>query len=150
MITTLEVLIEGKGSLVVSGKPTDSIFDCVMLMKNARIGSLLIMKGDKILGMFTERDLMQTVIPERLDMERTPVSDVMNRDVICVPPSTTTEEAMSIMTEKRVRHLPVIVDAKLLGLVSIGDVTKWLSDSHRQKIQEIDDLVHYINGGYSA
>ncbi len=150
MQTTLDVLIEGKGANVVHAKPTDTVYECVHKMTEARIGGLLIMDGNNIMGMFTERDLMVAVVSAELDPKTTKVSKVMNKEVICVEPDTTTEEAMAIMTEKRVRHLPVIVDSKLMGLISIGDVTKWLSSSHHRQTQEIDELIRYIHGSYSA
>jgi CBS domain-containing protein len=148
--TTLGRLLEGKGSQVITGAPNDSIYDCVMKMTGARIGGLLIMEDGQIVGIFTERDLLNKVVPNNINVQATPVSDVMNHDVLCVDPDLTLEEAMSIFTEKRIRHLPVLEGSKLIGLISIGDVTKWLSDSHRQQVQEIDDLVKYINGGYSV
>lgn len=147
--TILQELLKNKGFQVVNCKPKDSIYDCVKAMNEARIGCVLILEEGRIVGIFSERDLLTKVIPEKLDTEHTPVSDIMNRDVICVEPDTTVEEAMTIMTEKRVRHLPVIEDSMLIGLISIGDITKWLSSKHRTQIQEIDDLVRYINGGYS-
>jgi len=150
MHTTLDVLILSKGSNVVSAMPKDSVFECVLKMLNARIGGLLILQHGQIVGIFTERELLVNVVANKLDPETTLVAEVMNKIVICVEPTTTTEEAMAIMTEKRVRHLPVIQDSMLLGLISIGDVTKWLSSSHTKQAQEIDDLIRFIHGGYSA
>jgi CBS domain-containing protein len=150
MHTTLDVLIKGKGANVVKGKPKDTVYECVLRMVHARIGGLLIMEGDKMVGIFTERDLLVSVVAKKKDPLITPVYEVMNTEVICVSPKTTTEEAMAIMTEKRVRHLPVLEDSKLHGLISIGDVTKWISMSHTKQAQDIDDLIRFINGGYSA
>ncbi len=150
MHTTLDVLIKGKGANVVYGKPTDSVYECVLKMKHARIGGLLILENKTIVGVFTERDLMLSIVAKKRDPEKTLVSEVMNKEVICVKPTTTTEEAMFIMTEKRVRHLPVLEDSTLVGIISIGDVTKWLSSSHTKQAQDIDDLIKFINSGYSG
>jgi CBS domain-containing protein len=150
MVTTLELLIKVKGSNVVSAKPTDSVYECVLKMKNSRIGGLIILDQGQIAGIFTERDLMLEVVAKKRNPETTLVSEIMQKDTICVGPHTTIEEAMVIMTEKRVRHLPVIQKAVLLGIISIGDVTKWLSSSHARQAQEIDDLIRYVRGEYSA
>lgn len=150
MITTLDVLLQQKGSYIVTADPTDTVYECVLKMLNARIGGLLITKESKILGIFTERDLLIEVVAKKLNPMVVQVSQAMNPEVICASPQTTTEEAMAIMTEKRVRHLPVIEGFNLLGLISIGDVTKWLSSSHMRQAQEIDQLIRYIHGGYSA
>lgn len=150
MHTTLDVLIKGKGANVVWGKPKDSVYECVLRMLHARTGGLLIMENEKIVGMFTERDVMVKVVAKKLDPETTLVFEVMNKEVICVKPTTTTEEAMAIMTEKRIRHLPVLDNSTLCGLISIGDVTKWISMSHMKQAQDINDLIRFINGGYSA
>ena len=119
-------------------------------MVHARIGGLLIMENEKILGMFTERDVMVKVVAKKLNPETTLVFEVMNKEVICVKPTTTTEEAMAIMTEKRIRHLPILDNSILCGLISIGDVTKWISMSHMKQAKDINDLIAFINGGYSA
>lgn len=149
MHTTLDILIKGKGANVVSAKPTDTVYECVLKMVNSRIGGLLILEKGEIVGMFTERDLLVNVVAQKLDPLKTHVSKVMNHIVICVAPNTTTEEALTIMTEKRVRHLPVLDHTTLVGLISIGDVTKWISSSHMKQAQEIDELVKFIKGGYS-
>lgn len=150
MKTTLDVILKNKGSNVVSAKPTDTVYECVLRMNNARIGGLLVMEKNRVVGIFTERDLMTAVVAKNVDPYLTPVSNVMNKNVMCVGPETTTEDAMIIMTEKRVRHLPVIKDSQLLGIVSIGDVTKWLVSSHTRQAQEIDELARYIQGSYSV
>ncbi len=147
--TVLGELLKGKGFHIVTGKPTDTVYDCVVLMKESRIGCLLIMEEGRIVGIFSERDVLMKIVAQKLDPEKTKVSEVMNRDVICVDPDTTIEEAMSIMTEKRIRHLPIMEDSVLMGMISVGDLTKWLSAQHRSHVQEINDLIHYINGGYS-
>ena len=150
MHTTLDVIIKGKGANVVYAKPKDTVYECVLKMKHARIGGLLVIENEQIVGVFTERDLMLSVVAKKKNPETMLVSEVMNREVICVKPTTTTEEAMSIMTEKRVRHLPVLDDSTLVGIISIGDLTKWISSSHTKQAQDIDDLIKFINGGYSG
>lgn len=150
MHTILQQLLAGKGYHVEAIDPDETVYNAVLKMNDARIGCLLVMNGNRILGLFSERDLLLKVIPKKLNPETTLVSDVMSREVLVVDPDTTVEETMAIMTEKRVRHLPVMEDSVLIGLISIGDITKWLSHKHQRQVQEIDDLVRYINGGYSV
>lgn len=149
MHTILHELLAGKGYHVETADPELTVYDAVLRMLSLRIGCLLVVKDGHIVGLFSERDLLIKIIPKRLDPEKTLISDVMTHEVLVVEPTTTVEEAMSIMTEKRVRHLPVMEDSVLIGLISIGDITKWLSHKHHSQVQEIDDLVRYINGGYS-
>ena len=150
METTLGTLIKGKGSYVVSAKPKDTVYDCVQKMKEAHVGGLLVLEEDNIVGVFTERDLMIKVVSGKMNPETTLVHQVMNKKVMCVAPSTTIGEAMAIMSEKRIRHLPVIEDSHLAGLISIGDITKWLTSTHVKQVEEIDELIRYINGAYSV
>lgn len=148
--TPLSVLIENKGSKVFCADPNDLVFDSVSEMVEKRIGGLLVMDGENIVGMLTERDILTKLVALGKDPKITKVLEVMSTTVICINPNTTIEEAMAIMTEKRVRHLPLVNESGLLGLISIGDVTKWLSSSYIRQAEEIERLVHYIHGGYSV
>jgi len=123
--------------------PTDLVFDAVKLMADKNIGALVVIDGQEIVGMITERDYARKVVLMARASTSTLVRDIMTTSVLYVPPSHTSEECMALMTEHRVRHLPVIDKGKLLGLVSIGDLVK---DIISEQKFIIDQLEHYIIG----
>lgn len=120
---TLGSLLDDQKSIVHSVGPEVSVIECVRLMTEFRIGSLLVMADEQLLGIFTERDAITRVLGEALDPVSTCVSRVMTKNPVWVTPSTTLEEAMDIVTNKRIRHLPVVEDGRVLGVVSSGDLT---------------------------
>jgi CBS domain-containing protein len=116
-------------------------------MNRLRIGSIVVVENNRLAGIFTERDVLRRVVGTRLDPETVRVADVMTSDLITITPETTVEETMILFAEKRCRHLPVIADGRLIGLISIGDVSRWVADLHRA---EAEHLKNYISGGFSA
>ncbi len=120
--------------------PDTSITESVRLMNDQNIGALLVMEDDKLVGIFTERDALNKVLPEGIDPISTKISAVMTKDPVCVDPSTTVEEAMSIVTNRRVRHLPILHNGKLVGIVSSGDLTHWLVEDRESEIRELVDV----------
>jgi CBS domain-containing protein len=137
-------ILKGKPIKVVhSVGPNDTVYDAVRKMAEHGIGGLLVVDGEKIVGIVTERDYARKVVLEGRSSKETPVSVIMTAKVLCVGPQQTTEECMAIMTENRVRHLPVLDQGKLIGLVSIGDLVKDII-SEQQFI--IEQLEHYIAG----
>ncbi len=137
-------ILRGKPSNTVhSIGPNDTVYDAVSKMAEHGIGGLLVMEGEKILGIITERDYARKIALAGRTSKETPVSAIMTTEVLCVGPQQTTEECMAIMTESRVRHLPVLDKGKLIGLVSIGDLVKDII-SEQQFI--IEQLEHYIAG----
>jgi CBS domain-containing protein len=114
-------------------------------MNARRVGALLIEEDGRLGGILSERDVLRRVIPQGLDVHHTPVRDVMTAEVLTIRPEHGIKEAMRLMTEKRVRHLPVIDGDRVVGLVSIGDLTKWVS---RDLEQEVYELSSYIAGAY--
>jgi len=145
MRSPVSQLIKEKGAEVHSIEPDATVAEAVRQMGDAKIGALLVAEGESIVGIFTERDVLRRVVAESRDPVSTKVRDVMTRSVIQVRPTTLVEEAMAIMTEKRCRHLPIMEGGKVIGLVSIGDLTRWLVRG--QKV-EIQGLVEYIQGRY--
>lgn len=123
--------------------PDDTVYDAVRKMAEHGIGALLVVDGGKIAGIVTERDYARKVALADRSSRQTPVSVIMTAHVLCVSPRQTTEECMALMTEHRLRHLPVLDDGKLIGLVSIGDLVKDII-SEQQFI--IEQLEHYITG----
>ncbi len=137
-------ILEEKGSHVERVGPDETVADAVRRMNEHKIGSVLVMEGDEVVGIFTERDVLTRVVAEKKDPDATKISDVMTSELVVVSPDTTVENAMLIITKKRCRHLPVLADGKLVGMVSIGDVTRWMI---RHQRHEIHDLVSYITWG---
>ena len=137
-------ILRGKPSQVVHAvAPNDTVYDAVKKMAEQGIGALLVMEGERIVGIVSERDYARKIALAGRSSKETPVSVIMTTEVLCVGPLQTTEECMAIMTENRVRHLPVIDNGSLIGLVSIGDLVKDII-SEQQFI--IEQLEHYISG----
>ncbi|OHC67219.1 MAG: inosine-5-monophosphate dehydrogenase [Rhodocyclales bacterium GWA2_65_20] len=141
MKTVAEIIRLKPDHAVYTVTPATSVYDAVKLMADKNIGALLVMDGEKIIGIFTERDYARRIILLGKASKKTPVSDIMTTSVMYVHPGQTNEECMALMTEHRVRHLPVMRDGKLVGLISIGDLVKDII-SEQQFI--IEQLIHYI------
>lgn len=147
MNTSIDTLLEGKGRALHAVPVTVTVYEAVEAMNRHRIGAMLVMDGPKLAGIFTERDALTRVIAASLDPKVTPVSKVMSANVLTIAPETTVQQVMDIFAERRCRHLPVIQNDKLVGLVSIGDVSRWVANSHRA---EAESLRQYIAGGLST
>lgn len=140
---TVKNILDTKGHDIWSVRPDDTVYDAVKLMADKSIGCLLVLDDDKLLGVVTERDYARKVVLEGHSSREMQVSDVMTRKVLCVTPERTTDECMALMTDKRVRHLPVLDHKRVVGVVSIGDLVKAVI-SEQQIL--IDQLQHYITG----
>ncbi len=137
--------LEKKGHDVWWVAPETTVFDALQLMANKKVGALLVLEEDSLVGVFSERDYARKVTLKGKSSKDTPVRDIMSTKIVCVTPNQTTEECMSLMTEKRVRHLPVMDGEKLIGIISIGDVVKAVI-ADREDI--IEQLEHYITGTF--
>ena len=113
--------------------------ECVQRMNELRIGAMLVMENDSLLGIFTERDALTRVLGAGLEPSRTKIASVMTTNPTCVEPSTPLDEARAIITQQRVRHLPVVQDGRVVGMVSSGDLTHWLVRDQSMDIREIVD-----------
>jgi CBS domain-containing protein len=142
---TLRPILESKGPAVHRARPGETVLVAVDEMCRHHIGVLLVMEGDAVLGILSERDLLTRVLLERRDPAATVARDVMTREIVCVELDTSPTEAMRIMTERRCRHLPVVTDGKIVGLVSIGDLVRWASQSQEYEIRMLHD---YVEGRY--
>lgn len=138
-------LLKVKGDAVISVNPDATVLNTAQVMAEKRIGAILILNGETPVGIFSERDFLIRVVLKGLDPSIIQVSKVMSDNLIVITPENTIKEAMAIMTEKRCRHLPVIENGKLCGMVSIGDCTKWIS---RDQDFSIKHLTDYIKGRY--
>ena len=130
-------MMQERSAAVHSVTPDVTVTECVRQMNELKIGAMLVMEGERLVGIFTERDAMTRVLGGGLDPTHTLVSAVMSSDPVCVNPSTTLEDARALVTTKRIRHLPVVDEGKVVGMVSSGDLTHWLV---RDKSVRIGDL----------
>jgi CBS domain-containing protein len=142
-MTAVRHILDQKGRQVWSIHPGDTVYDAIKMMADKDVGALVVLDGGKIVGIVTERDYARNVFLKGRGSPQTLVREIMVRDVVCVEADKSIEEGMAIMTAKRVRHLPVIDDDKLLGIVSIGDLVKSII-SDREFV--IEQLEHYISG----
>jgi CBS domain-containing protein len=147
MNTTITTLLEQKGGGVYTIPSAVTVAEAVQEMNMRKVGSVLVMNGLRLAGIFTERDVLRRVVGACLDPELTPIAKVMTVDVLTVEPSATVQEVMDIFTEKRCRHLPVMQAGRLVGVISIGDVSRWVANLHRA---EAESLRQYIAGGLST
>lgn len=145
-MTTIHDLLEKKGERpVYSVAPDDTVLLAVTRMVEHNVGAMLVLEEDAIVGIITERDYLRITTVEGRRSRSTPVQELMSRKVIYVTPDTGLEEVMAVMTEKRIRHVPVLSEGRLLGIVSIGDVVKQIAKD--QKVQ-IKTLEAYISDSY--
>ena len=147
MNTPISAILERKGPAVHAVPSTYSIAQAVDEMNRHRIGSIVVLEGNRLAGIFTERDVLRRVVGASIDPTVIRVADVMTSQLITISPDTTIEETMNIFTEKRCRHLPVISSGSMVGLISIGDISRWIADAHRA---EAEHLKNYISGGFSV
>ena len=142
-MTTVQQLLGTKGREIVAVSPDDTVFDAIKKMADNNVGAVVVIEDGLLVGIFTERQYARNVILKGRSSPRTPTRDVMETEVVCARPEQTVEECMAVMTDKRVRHLPVIENDNLAGIVSIGDLVK-------SKIADqefiIDRLVEYVRG----
>lgn len=139
---TVRNILQLKGNLVYTVSPDSSVYEALELLESKNLGSLVIIEDDgKLDGIFTERDYARKVILKGRSSKETFVRDIMTDDPIFVTPDTKIEECMKLMTEKFIRHLPVLENNQLVGLVSIGDLVKYIIN---QKDFIIENLEHYI------
>jgi CBS domain-containing protein len=120
--------------------PDTIITECVRKMTAERIGALIVMDGERLVGIFTERDALNKVLGAGLDPVSTKISEVMTKDPFCIPPGTTVGEAMEVVTQRRFRHLPIVENGKVLAVISSGDLTHWLVKDQVGEVQALVDL----------
>jgi len=136
-------LLKAKGTIIHSVSPNASVLECLELFADKGIGAVPVMEGDRLIGIFTERDYARKVALRGKSSKDLKVQEIMTADVLWVGPERTNEECMALMTEKRVRHLPVMEGGKLIGIISIGDLVK---DIIAEQQFVIGHLERYIMG----
>lgn len=136
-------LLESKGNEIISIEEDASVFDAIKIMADRSVGSLLVMEGEKLSGIVTERDYARKVILQGRSSETTKVAEIMTAELVTATTGQTVNECMTLMTQKRIRHLPVVSEDKVIGLISIGDLVQAIISDQQQ---EIEQLEHYISG----
>jgi len=142
---TVSRILEDKGSDVLDIDESASVFDAIKRMVESNVGALLVTADGKLNGIVTERDYLRRVTLEGRTAEDTPVREIMSSPLVYVTPDTSVEECMAVMTERRIRHVPVLVDGRdVVGMISIGDLVKFQS---KQQSFQINFLNEYISAG---
>lgn len=145
MQATIDAILKLKGSRVWTIPGDATVFEAIQLMSARNIGALVVVEGDRLEGIFTERDYTRKVALHGKSSKDTLVSEIISHELCVAAPESTIEDCMRMMTEHRVRHLPVLQDDRLVGLVSIGDLVNWIISA--QSV-EIVQLQNYIAGQY--
>jgi CBS domain-containing protein len=147
LVDTIRLVLKQKDLNVWSVSPDSCVYEAIEIMADKHVGALLVVSDNNLIGVVSERDYARKVILQGKSSKETPVREIMTSPAIFVTPEQTVEESMRIMTENHIRHLPVMDGGILLGVVSIGDLVKWVISAQQQTISQLHD---YINGKYPA
>ena len=139
----VQQLLDKKGDEIISITKDASVFDAIKLMADRGVGSLLVMDGDELKGIVTERDYARKVIIKGRSSESTPVADIMTTELVTASLTQSVNDCMTLMSERRIRHLPVVVDGRVAGMISIGDLVQAIISDQKE---EIEQLGSYISG----
>jgi CBS domain-containing protein len=137
----LGTILERQGSAVWSISPDATVFEAIQLMADKNVGALPVVDNSRLIGIISERDYTRKVILKGLSSKDTPVRDIMTREVLTASPSDTIADCVRLITEKQVRHLPVLEGTKLIGIVSIRDVMKWVISAQAEEIERWKPIV---------
>ena len=144
-MSNVREILNKKGNAIWSVSLQTTVYDTLKLMTDKNVGAVLVLEDGKIAGIFSERDFARHSVKKSLQLNQTPVKEMMTTRILFVGPSETTEECMSLMSAKRIRHLPVIENDKLIGLISIGDVVSKIIEDHKFSISQLE---RYVSGEY--
>ena len=136
-------LLDRKGQQIIAVKPDDTVLDAIRVMAEKNIGAVVVMEGGKLLGIMSERDYARKVIVKGRASDTTSVADIMTADVLTTTGAETVNNCMEIMTERKIRHLPVVEDGSVVGMISIGDLVKAIIADQQEEIQQLES---YISG----
>ncbi len=142
VLDRVSAILQQKGGQVWTIGPNETVYDALASMASRQIGALLVMEGDQLTGVLSERDYARKIILKGRSSKDTKVSEIMASPAVTVPLDCSVDRAMRVMTENRVRHLPVVEqNGKLAGIVSIGDLVKWIISSHEETIQQLHSYI---------
>lgn len=141
MKTLQQILNDKKHKEVISIAPHRPVFDALIVLAEYKIGALVVLEGEKLVGIFSERDYAREVILKGRSSKTTPISDVMTHKVLSAKPGDLVEDAMSLMSEKRIRHLPVVENNKVIGVLSIGDLVKETINYQQELIKQLQNYI---------
>ena len=141
-MTTVKQLLDIKGNKIFSIAPNDSVYAAIERMSENNIGVLLVLENEKLVGILSERDYARKVVLKGKSSKNTLIREIMTPNVLCVSPETTVDECLALLTESRVRHLPVMDGGKLMGIVSIGDLVKQIISDKDFTIQQLEHYIH--------
>ncbi len=142
-MSTIKDILAGKGTQVISIRQQATALEAAKLMNDQKIGALVVQEGGRVIGMFTERDVLMRIVAEQRDPATVSVGQIMTRPVACCRPDTTVEEARAVMRNRRIRHLPVVDEQeRLIGLVSIGDLNAWRLDGQEKTIYFLSEYIY--------
>ena len=139
---TVEQLLKDKSAAVIGIAPTATVLDALKLLAEKNVGAVLVMEGQRLVGIFSERDYARKVALKGKSSADTPITDVMSRSVVCVGLAHTNEDCMSLMTSKHIRHLPVVDGERVVGVLSIGDLVKHLIAEQQMVISQLESYIH--------
>lgn len=145
-MTLVKQLLRSKGFEVITVTPDTSVYEALQTMADKNIGALVVVDGDEVVGIISERDYARKVILQGKTSMKIPVQEIMTERVYIVNPENTIEQCMALMTEKRVRHLPVLENDKLVGIVSIGDAVKVIISNQEFMIEQLENYI--VGGGH--
>ncbi|MGA4643245.1 CBS domain-containing protein [Limisphaera sp. 4302-co] len=144
---TIADVLKHKGHQVWSVSPDVTVFEAIQKLAEKNVGALLVMDGDRLVGIFSERDYTRKVALRGRSSKETKVREILSERVICATPQHSVEDGLRLMTEHRIRHLPVVENHKVVGIVSIGDLVNWVINQQSQTIKQLES---YITGGYPS
>ena len=139
---TVEQMLEGKKYRLLSVAPEATVYDALDLMAQHDVGALIVLDGERLVGIFSERDYARKVILFGKSSKETLVREIMTDKVLCVRPEQSVDQCMALMTDKRVRHLPVLDHKKVIGVISIGDVVKEVISEQQFVIEQLEQYIH--------
>jgi CBS domain-containing protein len=142
VMTQVRQLLERKSRALFSVPPTAAVLEAIRAMAEHHVGALLVMSGERLEGIVSERDYARKVILLGRSSADTPVRDIMSAPVVTVTPDTTVPTCMQLMTDKRIRHLPVLEGGRVIGMISIGDLVKAVMAEQQQQIEQLESYIH--------